>query len=136
MSCPMGAANLRRITMMTNKTIVAAAAILVSVMSGVAVAQTAVPAAPAAAAPTEATKQVDPAVAKFRAVCKADIDKLCGTEIAAAKAAAPATGADPASKGQGRGVMGTCMTANEAKLSAECKTAWTERKAAWAAKKS
>jgi hypothetical protein len=125
--------------MITNKTIAAAAAILVSVLSGVAVAQTAAPAAPA----TAAEKQVDPAVAKFRAVCKADIDKLCGAEIAAAKAAAPAPapGADPAAKGQGRGeggrgVMGACMTANEAKLSADCKTAWIERKAVWAAKKS
>jgi hypothetical protein len=130
--------------MITNKTVAAAAAILVSVLSGVAVAQTAAPAtAPAAtAAAPAAEKQVDPAVAKFRAVCKADIDKLCGTEIAAAKAAAPAPapGSDPAAKGQGRGegrnVMGACMTANEAKLSTECKTAWTERKAVWAAKKS
>jgi hypothetical protein len=125
--------------MITNKTVAAAAAIFVSVLSGVAVAQTATPAAAptaTAAAPT-AEKQVDPAVAKFRAVCKADIDKLCGAEIAAAKAAAPAPvpGA-PAMKGEGRNVMGACMTANEAKLSTECKTAWTERKAVWAAKKS
>jgi hypothetical protein len=130
--------------MITNKTVAAAAAILLSVVSGVAVAQTAAPAAapvaPATAAAPAAEKQVDPAVAKFRAVCKADIDKLCGAEIAAAKAAAPAPvpGADPAVKGrgEGRGVMGACMTANEAKLSTECKTAWIERKAVWAAKKS
>jgi hypothetical protein len=134
--------------MITKTTIAAAAAIIVSVLSGVAVAQTAAPAAapaapataaaPAATAPA-AEKQVDPAVAKFRAVCKADIDKLCGAEIAAAKAAAPASSSDPAAKGQGRGegrnVIGACMTANEAKLSVECKTAWTERKAVWAAKK-
>jgi hypothetical protein len=132
--------------MITKTTFAAAAAIIVSVLSGVAVAQTAAPAAapaataagPAATAPA-AEKQVDPAVAKFRAVCKADIDKLCGAEIAAAKAAAPAPSTDPAAKGQGRGegrnVMGACMTANEAKLSADCKTAWTERKAVWAAKK-
>jgi hypothetical protein len=133
--------------MITNKTVAAAAAILLSVVSGVAVAQTAAPAAapvaPATAAAPAAEKQVDPAVAKFRAVCKADIDKLCGTEIAAAKAAAPAPvpGTDPAAKGQGRGeggrgVMGACMTKNEASLSADCKTAWMERKAVWAAKKS
>jgi hypothetical protein len=132
--------------MITSKIIAASAAIIVSVLSGVAVAQTVAPAAaptaPAAAAAPAADKQVDPAVAKFRAVCKADIDKLCGTEIAAAKAAAPAPvpGADPAAKGQGRGegrnVMGACMTANEAKLTADCKTAWLERKAVWAAKKS
>ena len=132
---PDGGGQPRRIILITNKTIAAAAAILVSVLSGVAVAQTA---APTAAAP-EAAKPVDPAAAKFRAVCKSDIDKLCSAEIAAAKAAAPAV-TDPAAKGQargdGRGAMGACMTANEAKLSAECQTAWTERKAAWAAKKS
>jgi hypothetical protein len=127
--------------MITTKLLAASAAIIVSVLSGVAVAQTAAPAAPATAAAPAAEKQVDPAVAKFRAVCKADIDKLCGAEIAAAKAAAPAPvpGADPAAKGRGeggRGVMGACMTANEAKLSTECKTAWIERKAVWAAKKS
>jgi hypothetical protein len=128
--------------MITTKIIAASAAIIVSVLSGVAVAQTAAPAAtpvaPATAAAPAAEKQVDPAVAKFRAVCKADIDKLCGSEIAAAKAAAPVT-TDPATKGRGeggRGVMGACMTANEAKLTTECKTAWLERKAVWAAKKS
>jgi hypothetical protein len=124
--------NMRFVTMI-NITGVAAAAMILSVMSGVAVAQTAAPAAPAATEPA-AGQQVDPAVAKFRAVCKADIDRLCGAEIAAAKAAAPA--AAPAAKGEGRGVMGACMTANEAKLSAECKTAWAERKAVWAARKS
>jgi hypothetical protein len=138
--------DLEAYTMITTKIIAASAAIIVSVLSGVAVAQTAAPAAtpaaPAATAAPAAEKQVDPAVAKFRAVCKADIDKLCGAEIAAAKAAAPAPvpGTDPAAKGQGRGeggrgVMGACMTANEAKLSTECKTAWIERKAVWAAKK-
>jgi hypothetical protein len=127
--------------MIMNKTIAAAAAILVSVLSGVAVAQTAAP-APAAttaptAAPAPATKEADPATVKFRAACKADIDTLCGAEIAAAKAAAAsAPAATEPAKGQGGGrVMGACMTANEAKLSADCKTAWTERKAAWAAKK-
>jgi hypothetical protein len=127
--------------MITNKTI-AAAAVLVSVLSGVAAAQTAAPspaatAAPAATATAPATKEIDPATAKFRAACKAEIDTLCGAEIAAAKAAAASApaGTEPA-KGQGGGrVMGACMTANEAKLSADCKTAWTERKAAWAAKK-
>jgi hypothetical protein len=32
--------------------------------------------------------------------------------------------------------MGACMTKNESSLSTECKTAWIERKAVWAAKKS
>jgi hypothetical protein len=135
---PAGGCEFEAHIMITNKIFAAAAAIVVSVLSGVAVAQTAAPTAPVAAAPA-AEKQVDPAVAKFRAVCKADIDKLCGAEIAAAKAAAPVT-TDPAAKGQGRGegrgAMGACMTKNEANLSTECKTAWTERKAAWAAKKS
>jgi hypothetical protein len=131
--------------MITKTTIgAAAAAIVVSVLSGVAVAQTAAPAAaPTDTAATPAAE--DPArangfrvVAKFRGVCKADIEKLCGAEIAAAKAAAPAT-TDPAAKGQGRregrDVMRACMTANEAKLSADCKAAWIERKALWVAPK-
>jgi hypothetical protein len=104
----------------------AVAAVIVSVLSGVALAQTAPAAAPAAPS-AEASRPVDPAVAKFRAVCKADMDTYCGEVIAAAKAAAAA---NPAAKGQGRGQMATCMATNEAKLSADCKTAWDERKAA------
>jgi hypothetical protein len=125
---------------MFTKSIAAAAAIIVlSVASGVALAQTAgYPAAPTAGtAPAAATapKQLDPAVEKFRAACKADITKLCAEAMAAAKATQPAGSEQPA-KGMGRNVIGTCMTANEAKLSAECKTAWDERKLSWKAKAS
>jgi hypothetical protein len=134
---------------MINKTTLAAtAAVILSVLSGVAVAQTAAPAAtapaPTAAAPAAAPRQIDPAVAKFRAACKADMDKLCGAEVAAAAAARAAektAGAEPA-KGQtagaqtsgGRSGVTACMTTNEAKLSTECKTAWAERKATMKAK--
>jgi hypothetical protein len=116
--------------MITKTTLAATAAVILSVLSGVAVAQTAAPAATTAA---PAAKQIDPAVAKFRAACKADIDKLCGAEIAAAKAAA-ASAVEPPAKGQGRAPVMACMTANEAKLTAECKTAWDERKATMKAK--
>jgi hypothetical protein len=121
--------------MITKTTLAATAAVILSVLSGVAVAQTAAPAAPAAGtvAPAPAAKQIDPAVAKFRSACKADMDKLCGAEIAAAKAAVAAA-TEPPAKGQSRGVVMACMTANESKLTAECKTAWDERKATYKAK--
>jgi hypothetical protein len=132
----------KKVSVMITKTFAAAAvAIVLSVASGVAIAQTATqPAAatpatstvaPAVTAPATAAKQVDPAVEKFRAACKADIAKLCADVIAAAKAATP-VGTEP---GKGtRGVMAACMTTNEAKLSGECKTAWDERKATMKAK--
>ena len=100
-------------------------------------------AAPAAAAPTgtaaaPAAKAVDPAVAKFMAVCKADVEKYCGDAVAAQKAANAAvkTTGDTAAKGKGRGQVVACLNTNAASLTPECKTAFEERKAAAKAKKS
>jgi hypothetical protein len=144
----MGAAGHKGLVMITKSITAAAAAVILSVASGVAFAQTlpqtspqtvpqaggypAAAGSPAAAAPT-APRQVDPAVEKFRAACKADISKLCADEIAAAQSTQPA-GSEQPGKGAGRGVIAACMTANEAKLSSECKTAWNERKATMKAK--
>jgi Cysteine rich repeat len=82
----------------------------------------------------------DPAVAKFMATCKADVEKYCGDAVAQRKAAnaAAKTGdaAAAAPKGKGRGQVVACLNTNIASLTPECKTAFEERKAAAKAKKS
>jgi hypothetical protein len=127
--------------MITIKNIAGIAAILLPLAAGAAYAQSApTPStpgasppgpstpgtAPGSAAPPGATKTPDAGMAKLQAACKTDIEKYCGDSTAAAKK--PTAGAAPAAK-QAPEQLVACMTTNEAKLSAPCKTAWTERKA-------
>jgi hypothetical protein len=122
--------------MITIKTIASIAALLLPLAAGAAYAQTAPstpapttpgPSTPGTAASPGAAKQSDQGMAKLQAACKTDIEKYCGDAGGAAKK--PTAGANPAPK-QAPEQLVACMTTNEAKLSAVCKTAWTERKAA------
>jgi Cysteine rich repeat len=77
-------------------------------------------------------------MAKFWATCKADVEKYCADAAAQRKAAVTSGKAagDAPAKGKGRGQVVACLNDNAAKLTAECKTAFDERKAAAKAKKS
>jgi len=115
---------------MTKLTLIASLAALC--VSGVAMAQTAPqpsPVAPAPAATAAPAKQDDAGRSKFRAACGADIAKLCGD-------IKPVANATPEQMKETRAKMRACLTTNSAKLSADCKSAMTEREAAAAAKKS
>jgi hypothetical protein len=117
--------------MITIKTFASIAAILLPLGSCAAYAQTA-PATPGTTAPgapsgaaTGATKTPDAGMAKLQAACKTDIEKFCGDS---GKTAQKAPAGQSATKAPEQLVA--CMTTNEAKLTAACKTAWTEQKAA------
>jgi hypothetical protein len=107
-------------------------------------AKAATPAAPGSAPATAvvpAAKQVDPAMAKFWATCKADVEKYCADAAAQRKAVGKAAGAekttgDTAVKGKGRSQVVACLNTNVANLTPDCKTSFEERKAAAKAKKS
>jgi hypothetical protein len=119
--------------MITIKNIAGIAAILLPLAAGAAYAQSApTPStpgtAPGSAAPPGATKTPDAGMAKLQAACKTDIEKYCGDSGKTAQKA-PAGPAGPSATKAPEQLV-ACMTTNEAKLSAPCKTAWTERKAA------
>jgi hypothetical protein len=131
---PTGGRKIRGHVMIPIKTIVGIASILLPAATS-AFAQTApsapgTPTAPGVssrpAPSTGATRTPDAAMARFQAACKSDIEKYCGTNGSAAKK--PAAGA--ASTPQAPEQIVSCMTTNETKLTAACKTALTERKAA------
>jgi hypothetical protein len=120
--------------MITIKTFASIAAILLPLGSCAAYAQTA-PNTPGTAGPTTAsppvitappgaTKTPDGGMAKLQAACKTDIEKFCGDS---GKTAQKAPAGQSATKAPEQLVA--CMTTNEAKLTATCKTAWTEQKA-------
>jgi hypothetical protein len=113
--------------MITIKTFASIAAILLPLGScAAAYAQTA-PASPGTATPG-ATKTPDAGMAKLQAACKTDIEKYCGDAGKTAQKAPAGAPGQAATKAPEQLVA--CMTTNEAKLTATCKTAWTERKAA------
>ena len=107
------------------------AALILVAGSGLAIAQTAAPAAtavPAAVAPSAAAPAVQPDAnqnnpvwVKFRAACKADLAKHCGDVERV--------------KGE-RGKMRACLDTHKAELTADCSSAILARDAAVAAKKS
>jgi hypothetical protein len=122
--------------MITIKSIASIAAILLPLAAGSAYAQSAPTpgspspgtTAPGGAAPgaaSGATKTPDAGMAKLQAACKTDIEKFCGDSAAGKKPTAGVTAPKQAPE-----QLVACMTTNEAKLTATCKTAWTERKAA------
>jgi hypothetical protein len=122
--------------MITIRNIASIAAILLPLAAGTAYAQSApTPSTPGSApgtgaatgAPPGATKTPDAGMAKLQAACKTDIEKYCGDAGGAAKK--PTAGAAPVAKQAPEQIV-ACMTTNEAKLTATCKSAWTERKAA------
>jgi hypothetical protein len=110
--------------MITIRHIASIAAILLPLAAGAAYAQT----APTPSSPTTpgavpgATRTPDAGMAKLQAACKTDIDRYCGDTAKKAPAGQAATKAPEQ--------LVACMTANEAKLTVGCKSAWTERKAA------
>jgi hypothetical protein len=120
--------------MITIKSIASIAAILLPLAAGPAYAQTApTPGSPSpgttapGGATSGATKTPDAGMAKFQAACKTDIEKYCG-DGGSATAKKPTAGATAPKQPPEQLVA--CMTTNEAKLTAACKTALTERKAA------
>jgi hypothetical protein len=118
--------------MITIKSIASIAAILLPLAAVTAAAQTPAPELPSGSAPQSAPKSPpsastpDAGMAKLQAACKTDIDRYCATGGSAAKKPAAGTAADSKSPEQ----IVACMTTNEAKLTAACKSVWTERKAA------
>ena len=126
--------------MITIRTIASIAAILLPLAASAGYAQTttpAVPERPSGAAktttPPAAAKRPDPGagqgMAKLQTACKSDIEKYCGDAATAKNGPAPAAKKAPEQ-------IVACITANEAKLTAACKSAWTERKAAMKGKPS
>jgi hypothetical protein len=118
--------------MITIKNIASIAAILLPLAAGAAHAQTA-PApsgapSPGTSAPPGAAKTPDAGMAKLQAACKTDIEKYCGDSGGAAKKAPAGPASGQAASNAPEQIV-ACMTTNEAKLTAACKTAWTERKA-------
>jgi hypothetical protein len=122
--------------MITIKTFASIAAILLPLGScAAAYAQTApttpgttAPSTMVPGAPSGATKTPDAGMAKLQAACKTDIEKYCGDAGKMAQKAPTGAPGQAATKAPEQLVA--CMTTNEAKLTATCKTAWTERKAA------